>query len=149
MDRLKSRVAYLQGLAKGLDVTKESSEGKLLSGILDVLEDIALEVSTLETAHDELEDYVDAIDEDLASIEEDVISDGESYTEIECSSCGETVVVDDDVFEDDDVEELTCPKCGETIYDGGLEIEVDTDEPVGGATGGKSVLAAKDHRPKE
>ena len=38
------KVAYLKGLAEGLGLDTEKREGKLLSVIIDVLEDMALEI---------------------------------------------------------------------------------------------------------
>ena len=39
MSDLKARVAYLQGLSDGLEISADSKEGKLLQGIIDVLDD--------------------------------------------------------------------------------------------------------------
>ena len=35
------KVAYLKGLAEGMELNTEKKEGKLLSAIIDLLEDIA------------------------------------------------------------------------------------------------------------
>lgn len=44
MTSLKERVAYLQGLTQGLNVNSQSSEGKLLLNIIEVLDDVAEEI---------------------------------------------------------------------------------------------------------
>ena len=57
---ISEKVAYLKGLADGLDLDLENSkEGKLLVKIIDILEDLGLAVEDLEVevqaAGDELE----------------------------------------------------------------------------------------------
>ena len=39
---ITEKVAYLKGLAEGMELDTGKKEGKLLSAIIDVLEDIAL-----------------------------------------------------------------------------------------------------------
>ena len=60
MENLISKVSYLKGLAEGLNVDKNSAEGKLLLSIIDVLSDIASEV-------DDLSDFCDELDEKVES----------------------------------------------------------------------------------
>ncbi|AEF94967.1 hypothetical protein Desca_2128 [Desulfotomaculum nigrificans CO-1-SRB] len=119
MDSLKSRVAYLQGLADGMNL-ENSKEGRLLNGIIDVLQDVAETVGGLEEAHEQLEDYVETIDEDLYSLEDNIYDcdcdDDEDYVEVECPGCGETVMFSSDILEDDDVIEVTCPNCDEVVF---------------------------------
>jgi len=130
MNDVKSRVSYLQGLAKGLNLADESNEGRLLQGILDVLEDIAGEISGMKTSFEQLEEYVDAMDEDLADVEEEYFGDVETegeYAEFKCPSCGSKITMDDDYDTGEDGQvKLICPKCGETIFE--EDYTVDEDE---------------------
>ena len=71
MDDLKSRVAYLKGLAAGLGFEEASREGKLFGQIIDVIESLAEAVAELQDDYDDLVEYTEAIDEDLTDIEED------------------------------------------------------------------------------
>ena len=64
---ITERVAYLKGLMNGLDIDAASKEGKLFSAILEVLDEMALSIVDVEEAYDELQEVVDAIDEDLGS----------------------------------------------------------------------------------
>lgn len=140
------KVAYIKGLAEGLAIDKESKEGKLFDAIIDVLDDIALTVA-------DNCDQLDAIDEDLAAVEEIVYEeddedlfdddyctgdcsncDGcddfeydedEGVYEFECPHCHETVFFDDSLFEDEDYE-LVCPACGAKI-DSVFEFEDEED----------------------
>lgn len=41
---ITEKVAYLKGLAEGMELDTEKKEGKLLAAIIDVLDDIALEI---------------------------------------------------------------------------------------------------------
>ena len=47
---ISEKVAYLKGMAEGLDIDTESSkEGKLISMMMDILQDVALELEDLQT----------------------------------------------------------------------------------------------------
>lgn len=120
---LKSRVAYLQGLSAGMDISSESKEGRILNGIIEVLDEMAQSFGKLEDAQDQLEDYLESVDEDLFNLEEDIYGetmseagDDDEYLEVECPRCGEIVCFDADVMEDDDVVEVTCPNCDEVVF---------------------------------
>lgn len=115
MSDLKSRVAYLQGLTAGMELDTESKEGKLLNGIIDVLQDFADSFDELEEAQEQLENYVETIDEDLCQLEDDFY-EATDYVEVECPNCGETVCFDSDILDDDEVVEITCPNCDEVVY---------------------------------
>lgn len=122
MNELKSRVAYLQGLSSGLNLNPETTEGKLFSGIINVLGEIAETFDRLEKSHEELEDYLETVDEDLCSLEEEIYgkrkTPGEDadYVEVECPNCGETVCFDADILEDDATVEVICPNCDEVVF---------------------------------
>ncbi|NHM27818.1 AraC family transcriptional regulator [Desulfofundulus sp. TPOSR] len=121
MEDLKSRVAYLQGLSAGMDLEKESKEGRLLSSIIDVLGDFASSFNELQEAQEQLEDYLESIDEDLYSLEDEIYDgrpgmDDDDYMEVECPRCGEIVCFDRDIVDDEDVIEVTCPNCDEVVF---------------------------------
>jgi predicted RNA-binding Zn-ribbon protein involved in translation (DUF1610 family) len=121
MNELKSRVAYLQGLSSGLNLNQDTTEGKLFSGIINILGEIAENFDKLEKSHEELEDYLETVDEDLSSLEEEIYgkrkaSAEEDYVEVECPNCGETVCFDADILEDDAKVEIICPNCDEVVF---------------------------------
>lgn len=130
MSNIKEKVAYLQGLTKGLNVSGQSAEGKLLLNMVDVLQDMADEIHCLHAGQDDLENYVETIDEDLTDLEEEVYEDihDDELVEIDCPSCHETVGFDADLLNDDDVVEVTCPNCGETVYENTLEFADDDSD---------------------
>ncbi len=126
MNNITEKVAYLKGLMNGLDIDLTSKEGKLFNAILDVLDEMALSIVDVEEAYDELQEVVDAIDEDLGELEEDFYDeddcdcgccDEEEY-EIVCPTCGDSIYVDFDMLEEGEME---CPNCGERL-------EFDLDE---------------------
>ena len=102
--------------------------GKLISKIIDILEDIGLAVEDLEEEVEVIGEELDAMSEDLADVEEMVFDEfddedddededdefdfadlGDDFFEIECPECGEDLVIDESIF---DVGEIGCPNCG-------------------------------------
>lgn len=109
MNYLKERVAYLKGLAEGMQISDATNEGKLLKAIIDVLDDVALVVDDVEEVQEQLSEQMDEMDEDLAEIER-LVFDGE------CDECECDDEENEDEEDDDDtVTEFDCPHCGESI----------------------------------
>ena len=127
---ITENAAYLKGLFEGYELDKSTKEGKIISGMLDLIADMADKISALEADNRELHEYVEELDQDLGSVEEDLYFseddddydddddddddyDGEDtdYYEIECPSCGETVCFDSSLEPD----EVVCPACGEKL----------------------------------
>lgn len=105
---ISEKVAYIKGLAEGMNLDTEKNEGKLLSAIIDALAEICDEIDALDDAQIELAEQLDAVDEDLSALEEIIYEDDE-----ECScDCD----CDCDDYDDDELYEVTCPKCNDTIY---------------------------------
>lgn len=101
------KIAYIKGLAEGLSLDETTKEGKILTAIIDLLGDITEEICDIEDGCDELMEQIDAVDEDLASLEEII------YEDDECDCCD-----DDDDYDccDDEVYEIECPACNDVIY---------------------------------
>ncbi|MBQ4153246.1 MAG: hypothetical protein IJD11_02725, partial [Oscillospiraceae bacterium] len=99
---ITERVAYLKGLMNGLDIDAASKEGKLFSAILEVLDEMALSIVDVEEAYDELQEVVDAIDEDLGELENDFYDEDD---DCDCDCC-----------DDEEEYEIVCPSCGDAIY---------------------------------
>ena len=127
---ISEKVAYLKGLAEGLDLdTMKSKEGKLISVMIGILEELAMSVEDLEENALNLGEEIDVLSDDLADVEEVVFDedeDSEDYDddwfEVECPSCGADILVDDDALVDGEVE---CPSCG-TRY--AMELTDDEDQ---------------------
>ena len=105
---INEKVAYLKGLAEGMELDTEKKEGKLLAAIIDVLEDISLELLDLQDQADELMDGLDAVSDDLEDVEDVVFGEYDEDDEDE--------YYEDDLDEDEDCYATTCPTCEETIY---------------------------------
>ncbi|MCE5287350.1 MAG: AraC family transcriptional regulator [Pelosinus sp.] len=126
MQKIKEKVAYLQGLTHGLNVDDHSAEGKLLVNIIDVLDDIAEEFQHINLVHEDLENYVESIDDDLNELEEEIYeseedTEDDDYVEVNCPHCHENVTFESSVLGEDDMVEVTCPYCGNIVYDNSLE----------------------------
>lgn len=129
MKDLKSKVAYLHGLSAGMNISSDSKEGRVLNGIIEVLGDMAQSFAELENAHVQLEDYMESMDEDLVSLEENIYdSTDNDLIEVICPECGETVCFDDDILDDEDVIEVTCPNCDEVVFINDEDFQA-ADEP--------------------
>lgn len=115
---VSEKVAYLKGLSEGLGLDTETKEGKLISAIIDTLEDISLELEELGENALDIGDELDAISDDLADVEEVIFGsdDDEEDDDEDCCCCGDD---DDDCCccddDDDFAYEVTCPSCGEDI----------------------------------
>ena len=108
---ITEKIAYLKGLAEGMELDTEKKEGKLLSAIIDVLEDIALELEDIHDETSELADGLDAVSDDLEDVEDVVFGEEDEDEDDEDSEYYE-----DDLDEDEDCYATTCPTCEETIY---------------------------------
>lgn len=75
MQHLIEKVAYLKGMAEGMQLQNKTGEGRLLVEMLDVLDELIVELERSADRQDELHDYVDAIDEDLMDVESMVYED--------------------------------------------------------------------------
>ena len=124
---IMEKVAYLKGLAEGMELDTGKKEGKLLSAIIALLEDIALEIEDIEDEQAELSEGVDEVSDDLEDVEDLIFGDDDEdedeYEEDEldededcyattCPTCEETIYFDESILEDG---EVICPNCGEKL----------------------------------
>ena len=138
---ITEKAAYIKGLAEGLDIDASSKEGKVISAIIDLLADIAVDLEDTEDACAELAEQINAVDEDLAELEDFVYEeyedeygdecedccgcdDDDELYEVECPNCHDVIYIDDKMLED---EGMTCPNCG-TNLEFDLEDDVDEEE---------------------
>ncbi|MBO5340727.1 MAG: hypothetical protein J6A62_07005 [Oscillospiraceae bacterium] len=115
---ISEKVAYLKGLAEGLDLdTEKSKEGKLISVMIGILEEVAMSIEDLEENDLDLGEEIDVLSDDLADVEDIVYGDDEDYEdededffEVECPNCEEPLVIDEDALSEGVVQ---CPNCEE------------------------------------
>lgn len=125
---ITEKVAYLKGLAEGMDLDTDKKVGKLLAAIIDTLDDIALELEDIKDEQAELADGLDAVSDDLEDVEDVVFGEDEDdedddyyYDDLDedeecyattCPTCEETIYFDESVLEEG---EVICPNCGERL----------------------------------
>ena len=116
---ISEKVAYLKGLAEGLNLdTEKSKEGKLIQVMIGILEEIGMSIEDLEENTVALGEEIDALSDDLSDVEEvlfededeDCCCDEDDFFEVSCPNCKETLVIDEDVLESGLIQ---CPSCKE------------------------------------
>lgn len=95
MGYMKEKVAYLKGLAEGMNIGGEG-QGKLLNAMISTMDEMADAIDENEAAMAEIDECLDDIYDELDNID-DYLSDDED---------------EDGDDEDDDFVELQCPECG-------------------------------------
>ena len=148
---LSEKAAYLRGLMDGLKLDTDSTEGKMISAIVDLLGDMSKKVTDIEDTTIAISDELDEIEEDLDAIEDFIMDDEEddedddyydfdddddddfddegfdfgdedsTIYEVECA-CGEIIDFDEETLEQGS---MVCPNCGETLE---FSLEDDEDE---------------------
>ncbi len=94
---LTEKVAYLKGLMEGLEFKAESKEGKIIGLMADILEDMALEITELQDDVDDINEYMEAVDEDLTNVEEELFGECFDDCDDDCCCCGE----EDECFDEE------------------------------------------------
>ena len=137
---IDERIGYLKGVFDCMNVDANSPEGKFYRGVIDCLSELAEDLADTQDYIAELTEQVDAVDEDLDALEQEIYEECDGDCEDcdcegdceGCCGCGD----EDDIFE------VTCPHCGEefqvdeeTLLDGSVDcpacgelLEFDFDE---------------------
>ncbi len=129
---VSEKVAYLKGLADGLQIDSSTKEGKVFAAIFDILDDVAVALADIEENALDLGEEIDEISDDLALVESIILDDdGEDFDdhecgcgcgcgdsdfpllfEVTCPSCENSITVDEEVL---DLGTIQCPNCGEML----------------------------------
>ncbi len=144
MSELTDRVAFLRGLAEGMQLDDSKPENKLMLKMLDVMDELAKDNDELHKALDELNEYMESIDEDLSDMEEDIYGDmsdddeddeddgnedddeDDRTVEYACPYCGEVMVFDVERFDFD--EDYLCPNCHKPLFPEDTEEDEDGED---------------------
>ena len=133
---INEKSAYIKGLIEGFGINNDTKEGKVILELASLIGEMCAEISDLKNENEELRAYVEELDEDLGTVEEEIFlvdeeddedeeeegddivldldeDDDNTYYEVVCPSCGEVVCFDESLLG----EELTCPACGNEIMD--------------------------------
>ena len=139
MKNLQQKVAYLQGLADGMEL-EDSKEGKVIAGILEALEEMAEQIEAIYEQQADMEDYLESIDSDLADVEDEIFGDEEdgdedNMVDVECPNCHETACFDESILYDEDPIEVICPNCEAVVFSNEDEFEVEDGDEDGCSCG--------------
>ena len=137
---LTEKAAYIKGLLEGLELDPKDKQTKVINALVDLVNDMASEISELEQCYDDVCDQIDALDEDLSGVEDMIYDeyDDDDYKtgscdcyecagseddvcyEVTCPTCGKTISLGEEALLKDGID---CPNCGES-----LEFDYDEDE---------------------
>ena len=136
---ISEKVAYLKGLAEGLNLdTDKSKEGKLISVMIGILEEVGMSLEDLEENVQALGEEIDVLSDDLEDVEDVVFDDededdvddedvdvedyDDDYFEVECPTCKNELLITEDALEEG---EVVCPYCGSKYA---LNVEEDDED---------------------
>ncbi len=118
MSDISNRAAYLKGLADGLKLDTESTEGKLIDGILELLGDMSEELEMLDQEQGFIADKIDEMEEVIEIIGDEAFGeydDEDDLYTLVCESCGAEIDLTGDDLDDIADGVFKCPDCGEVI----------------------------------
>ena len=139
LETIREKIAYLRGIIDGDSSLMEGRNGFLFTKILQVLEDLARDVDELAQAQDELDEYLQEVDFDLAYLEDEFFAEDDdhdcdcdcdcddddedwddgfegSLVEVECPECEDIVTFDEDFLFDQGVQ-IRCPRCDAVVFE--------------------------------
>ena len=132
MGYTKEKVAYLRGVADGMDLG-DDKYARLFRLIIDTLDEMADTVDENEEAIIDMDECIDDMCDELSDIDDclDALldnddDDDDDFIEIECPHCGDTVFFDQSMLEGD--EPLVCPSCNEPVIPAFDVEDVEDDE---------------------
>jgi hypothetical protein len=134
------KATYLKGLFDGVELDVTTKEGKIIAALVNLVENMADKIDSLQAQIDEVHDYCEELDEDLGDVEEvlldlDEDDDDDNFCccdefdddcDGNCCDCDFDCGFDDDLDDDEDGEffEIVCPACGDVInFDATLDPE--------------------------
>ena len=139
---LSEKSAYLKGLMDGLNLSKDTDEGKMSAAIVDLLGDVTKTLGNVQETTIAISDELDEIEDDLDAIEDFIMSmDDEDYEDDEelededeidwedeeegfdfgdeettiyevRCACGNVIDFDEETLE---AGSIICPECGENL----------------------------------
>ena len=108
---LNAKAAYIRGLMTGMDFDADSKNGKVIAAMMDLLEEMAAQVTEHDNALDQVYDELETLDQDL----DDIVSD---------------IYADEDEDDEEDAEEYDITGSTEADIDAG---RISDESPVGAA----------------
>mgnify|MGYP000343938935 CR=1 FL=1 len=87
-------------LMTGMDFDADSKNGKVIAAMMDLLEEMAAQVTEHDNALDQVYDELETLDQDLDDVVSDIYADEDEDDE-------------EDAEDDSTMYEVTCPNCGQ------------------------------------
>ena len=107
---LNAKAAYIRGLMTGMDFDADSKNGKVIAAMMDLLEEMAAQVTEHDNALDQVYDELETLDSTMY--------------EVTCPNCGQISTLDEETLMDPEGD-LVCPHCGATFD---IELEGTEDD---------------------
>ncbi len=123
MSKLTDRISFLKGMAAGMKLNMDKDSNKLMLEMLTVMGEMAEEMAAMTEAHNDLNEYVESIDDDLADLEETLFGEEDGEIDEEMAEGDE----DEDDLGDDDLIVYACPHCGNEIEFSASDVDFDED----------------------
>jgi ribosomal protein S27E len=125
LETTREKIAYLKGIVDGDPSLKEDRIRFLFGKVLEILEEITADINDLAKAQDDLDDYLQELDYDLAYLE-DSLDDEEddwgewedepgTFLEVTCPDCGYPVSFEEEFVFDSGVQ-ICCPRCDAVFF---------------------------------
>ena len=113
---LNAKAAYIRGLMTGMEFDADSKNGKVIAAMMDLLEEMAAQVTEHDDALDQVYDELETLDQDVDDIVSDLYADDDDSTmyEVTCPNCGQISTLDEETLMDPEGD-LVCPHCGATF----------------------------------
>ncbi len=134
MADLRRRISHLQNLTERYQAQEGGRQGRILAEMVDVLREMALDVEEVSANQLDLEEYLEEVDSDLITLEDEVYDDDDlgddddfsevetdddedaEYIELECPQCQLNSFYNGELFDREGIQ-LTCPHCGNILFD--------------------------------
>ena len=123
MSKLTDRISFLKGMAAGMKLNMDKDANKLMLEMLTVMCEMAEEMAAMAEKHNDLNEYVESIDDDLAELEETLFGE-EDGEELDEDMDGEE---DEDGLTEDDLILYACPHCGHELEFRASDVDFDED----------------------
>lgn len=108
MDELREKAAYMRGVLEGVNFNGDEQRKRLWESLIDFCDEVADNLGNLEDSQNEFADYIEAIDEDLCTLEKYFYNEGDDTNE------NQEVIFNSDP--DHNVLEMSCPFCNQGVY---------------------------------
>ncbi len=150
MADLRRRISHLQNLTERYQAQEGGRQGRILAEMVDVLREMALDVEEVTANQADLEEYLEEVDSDLITLEDEVYDDlgdhdddddfselgtddeGDAeYIELECPQCELNSFYNGELFDREGIQ-LTCPHCGNILFDSDEDHLVLDEEDIDG-----------------